>query len=774
MADKILLVVESPSKAKTINKYLGRGYVVEASVGHIKDLEKFKIGIDIENGFQPKYITIRGKADIVKKLKKLASEAKEVLIATDPDREGEAIAWHLAEEIKKTNENIKRVLFNEITKDGIKKALKEPRGIDDNLFMAQQARRVMDRLIGYQVSPILSRALIKTTSEPLSAGRVQSVALRLISERENEIRAFKPINYWTISTDVVLPNNEVFSADLISINGNKIENPEGSALGKTEEETQQKAMKLAVQTYIKSEDQAKKLLEKIKQGSFSISEIKKRKNTRRPSAPFTTSTLQQEASRRLGFSNKKTMLLAQKLYEGVSVGSETVGLITYMRTDSTRISPEASENAKSFITAEYGANFLPETENVYKSKSANTQDAHEAVRPANLQYKPSDVRASLDKDEYAMYELIFSRFIASQMAPAQLDQTSVDISDENFVFRATGSVVTFKGFLAAYDDITEEKNKKSAGTTDRLPNGIEQGLATKLEKTTSNASETKPPARFNEASLVKELDELGIGRPSTYAAIVSTLIDREYVELKSKAFSPTLLGDEVCAYLVKNFDDLFNVEFTSEMENSLDTVESGENSYVAAMNRFYKPFKETLDYATSHSDIEDVLCDKCNAPMTIRVGRSGRFFGCSRYPDCNGTKPLPKSNDYVAEEPQIAEGIFCDICGKPMLLRQGKFGKFYGCSDYPTCKGIKNITTGVKCPKCNTGEISERYSRKTKKKFWACTNYPDCDFISNFEIVGKACVNGDSPYIEIRYKKTEDGYDKYERCPKCSEEKLIA
>lgn len=776
MSEKILLVVESPSKAKTINKYLGKDYIVEASIGHIKDLVKFKMGVDIENGFEPKYITVKGKGDLIKKLKKLASEASEVLIATDPDREGEAIAWHIAEEVGKSNKNIKRVLFNEITKEGIKKGIKEPRDIDINLFMAQQARRVMDRLIGYQVSPFLSRALIAVTSEPLSAGRVQSVALRMIVEREREIRDFKSIPYFTINADFKNPTNATFNADLIAFDGNKIKNPEGSGAGKTDEETKAIQSKVNELHYIKSESQAKELVERIKKENFSIDEIKKRQVKRNPFAPFTTSTIQQEASRRLGFSNKKTMSIAQRLYEGVNIGSETVGLITYMRTDSVRVSAEAIEMVRGFIGKQYGNNYIPESPNEYKTKSTNSQDAHEAIRPANLDYKPQDVKQKLDKDEYALYELIFSRFVASQMAPALLDQTTAIINGGKFTFRVSGSVVVFNGFLAVYNDVTEEKNKRKAGEGNSLPIGLAEKQALKTEKVNKEESTTNPPARYNEASLVKDLDELGIGRPSTYAQIVSTLTDREYVELKSKVFYTTSLGESVTDVLIKYFPDLFNVVFTSEMENGLDSVEAGDNTYVKMMTEFYFPFKKSLDYAEEHSDIEDVLCEKCNAPMVIRVGRSGRFFGCSRYPECNGTKPLPKVNNGVEEEkvePEIAEGISCDICGKPMYIRNSKSGKFYGCSDYPTCKGLKPITTGVTCPKCNKGEISERYSKKTRKKFYSCTNYPECDFISNFMPIIETCKSCNNHYIELRWKKTEDGFDKYAKCPKCNNESEV-
>ncbi len=508
MAEKTLVVVESPSKAKTINKYLGNKYIVEASVGHIKDLEKHKLGVDVENEFQPKYVTVRGKAPLIKSLKKLAAGAKEVLIATDPDREGEAIAWHIADELKKDNKNIKRVLFNEITKTGIKKGLNEPREIDVKLFMSQQARRVVDRLIGYQVSPFLSRAMLSKTSQSLSAGRVQSVALRLICEREEEIRNFSPINYWNINADFIDDHKAVLKTRLVAFDGKSLKNPEGSAGSKIETEQADIDNYLKNLHFIRDEKQAHSLIERIKKETYSIKDVIKKKAKRNPQAPFTTSSLQQEASKRLGFSNKKTMMLAQRLYEGVNVGADgAVGLITYMRTDSVRISVDAEVAAKEYIVKTFGDEYVPAQVPKYSSKSSNVQDAHEAVRPTTMDYEPRNVSQYLDRDEFRLYELIFNRFLASQMASAILDQTTVNITGGDFVFRANGSIIAFKGFLAIYDDIKEEaKNaddsEKVSGTL--LPDYLKEGMPLDLKKADNTMSSTKPKPRYTEASLVIE------------------------------------------------------------------------------------------------------------------------------------------------------------------------------------------------------------------------------------------------------------------------------
>ncbi|MCX6155910.1 MAG: type I DNA topoisomerase [Candidatus Kapabacteria bacterium] len=769
MSKKNLIVVESPAKAKTINKYLGSNYIVTASVGHIKDLVKVNLGVDINNNFQPRYTTIKGKADIIKKIKQLAETASNVFIATDPDREGEAIAWHLAEEIKTKNKNIKRVLFNEITKTGIQKGIAAPREIDEALFMSQQARRVMDRLIGFQVSPFLSRAMLDKTTKSLSAGRVQSVALRLICEREQEISNFKPIEYWNITGDFATENAVNIRGRLTAADGKLIKNPEGSASAPDEKEQADIDNKLNNLNYIKNESEALALLERIYKDFYKIGDINKKLVKRRPQPPFTTSSLQQEASKRLGFSNSKTMQIAQKLYEGATLGKEgLVGLITYMRTDSVRISPEAQKAAQDFINSGFGQDFLPDSPPVYVSKSSNVQDAHEAIRPTTLEYTPKEIANYLSKDEALLYELIYNRFLASQMCPASIEQTTIEIFSNNFNFRASGSVVIFKGYLAIYDDIKDE-NKSEKEMSGILPNGLKEKDDVKLSEATPNQSFTKAPPRFNEASLVKELDELGIGRPSTYAQIVTTLIEREYVELAKKNFSPTLLGEDVSKILVKNFPALFNVDFTAKMEEELDTIGEGTNTYSNVLTDFYEPFSKSLKYAEEKGEIPEIKCELCGSDMIIKVSRMGRFLACSAYPTCKSTKPLPKIDNTPKAEPVIAEGILCEVCGKQMYLRQGKFGNFYGCVDYPKCSGTKAITTGVHCPKCSDGKIIERYSKKAKKKFYGCSRYPNCDYITNHEPLNQKCIHCGNPYIEVRFKKVDSGFEKYLKCPACNE-----
>ncbi|MBM2816719.1 MAG: topA [Ignavibacteria bacterium] len=772
MRNKTLLIVESPAKAKTINKYLGSGYVVEASVGHIKDLVKINLGVDVNNNFKPKYITIKGKSQIVKKLKQLSEQASNVLIATDPDREGEAIAWHIAEEVREKNKNIKRVLFNEITKTGIKRGIEHPLELNENLFMSQQARRVMDRLIGFQVSPFLSRAMLDKTTNTLSAGRVQSVALRLICEREEEIRNFVPIEYWSISGDFETDSKQAIKARLVALDGDNIKNPEGSAGASTEEARMEIQEKLAKLNFIHDQNEANNLVAQILKENYKISNITKKEVRRKPLSPFTTSLLQQEASKRLGFSNKRTMSVAQKLYEGVSIGSEgLVGLITYMRTDSVRISPDAEKAAADFINTNFGAEYVPEKTNVFTSKSSNVQDAHEAIRPTTLDHAPKEVRKYLTKEEAALYELIYNRFLASQMKSAILEQTTVEIEGGRFLFRVTGSVIIFKGFLIVYEDENGDENKDDKDLSLILPKSLSENIPLAILDAQSNQSFTKPSARFTEASIVKELDELGIGRPSTYAQIITTLQEREYVELNKKSFQSTELGEQVNEVLVKHFPDLFNVDFTREMESELDTIGEGEKTYEDVMHEFYGPFIGSLNKAEGMGDIPEIICDKCGLPMTIKVSRNGRFLACTGYPDCKNTKPIPKAKKENIEkaEPVIAEGVTCDLCGNPMYIREGKFGKFYGCTDYPKCKGIKQMTTGIACPKCHDGKLSMRYSKKTNKKFYGCTRYPDCDYLTKYEPVNQPCPSCKNYYVELRYRKVEEGFEKYLKCPSCSE-----
>jgi DNA topoisomerase-1 len=753
---KTLVVVESPSKAKTINKYLGNKYIVEASIGHIKDLKKFDMGIEIDNDFNPIYVTVRGKTDTIKQLKKDAEAADNVLLATDPDREGEAIAWHIADVLKDVNSDIKRVEFNEITKNAIKKAIQSPREIDNNLFQSQQARRVLDRIIGFKVSPFLSNAMLPITTATLSAGRVQSVAMRLICEREELINDFEPIEYWVINADFNTKNDDKLSSKLVSFYGKTIRNPEGS----------KKDFDSSAYHYIKSEQEANNLLEKIKEEKYFISSITKKQIKRKPSSPFTTSLLQQEASRKLGYSNKRTMQLAQDLYEGIAIGKEgVVGLITYMRTDSVRVSTEASNQAREFILNKYGIEYLPDTIPVYKSKNNVVQDAHEAIRPTFISYTPESISSYLSKEQLDLYRLIYNRFLSSQMIEARLEQTSIDITGGNYLFRSTGSVIVFNGYLIVYDeDFIEDK--------EILPTGLSEKDAVTLLKASENGVSTKAPARYNEASLVKELDELGIGRPSTYAQIVSTLLDREYVELYNKAFVPTPIGQNVNKVLVGDFPDLFNVDFTANMENDLDKIAAGDMTYLSLMKSFYKPFEEQLTEAEKKESGNRLKCELCGGNMMIKVSRIGRFLGCSNYPTCNNTKSLPANGGKLNEEkkpPVLVEGVLCEKCGSPMCVRKGKYSKFYGCSRYPACDGIKPIFSSIKCPKCGKGFLSERYSPKTRKKFWNCSEYPSCNFITNNEPLQEQCPKCGNPYLEQRYKKVINGFEKYKSCPVCKE-----
>ncbi len=773
---KTLVIVESPAKAKTINKYLGSTYVVKSSVGHIKDLPSYNLGIDIKNEFKPRYEIIKGKNKIIEEIKETAKKSSEILIATDPDREGEAIAAHLAEEVVDAKKPIHRVIFNEITKNGIKKGLENIRDIDHNLFMSQQARRVLDRIIGFQVSPFLSNSMIGKTSEKLSAGRVQSVALRLIVEREREIQNFDPIDYWSIFADFQNQEIKKFSTQLVGFEHKYIQKPSGSKKGKDDNETKAKLEELEKMHYIKSAEQANHILSKIKSiKEYKVTKKQTKDISRKPFAPYTTSTLQQEASKQLGFSNKKTMQIAQKLYEGVEIGDDgLVGLITYMRTDSVRVSDDALASVRTFIENEYGTNYLPSRPNAFETKSKNVQDAHEAIRPTNLDYSIEFLKKFLSKDELALYRLIFTRFVASQMSNAQLEQTTIELEALDLIFRATGSVVKFDGFLKVYKDLKEENGESNGNEDDEeviLPLGIEIGMLFNLIDAIIKQSQTKPPARYTQAGLIKILDELGIGRPSTYATIVTTLTDRKYAELNRKAFSPTELGFQVNDVLTNHFNDIFNVNFTSRMEEELDEVALGEKSYLEILKEFYEPFSNALEKAKGTTgDGSEIECPECGGKLIIRVSRKGRFLGCSNYPSCTHTQPLPKNNE-EKKTPEIYPGAHCPKCGKPMYLREGKFGKFLGCIDYPTCDGILPLTSNVKCPKCGEGDLIERFSPKTRKKFWSCSTYPKCNHLTNYEPINRECPNCNNYYLEYHFRKDDEGnWVKYVKCPECKTE----
>lgn len=733
-----MVLVESPSKAKTIKKYLGKDYIVEATVGHIKDLPKSTFGVDIENGFKPKIVSIKGKAEILKKIKSLAKQIEKIFIATDPDREGEAIAQDIYEAIKNGDKEIYRVLFHEITEKGIKEGMNSPRCIDENLVASQRARRVMDRIIGYKVSPLLWNTLhlIESSGDSaLSAGRVQSVALRLICEREKEIEDFVPVEYWSIVGLFETENQSRFKSKLYSYQGKTYKIPE-----KNFESEQDRNNFLSKYFFIPDEKTANEIFEKCKQEQYKITRLEKKVVNRNPAPPFTTSTLQQEASKKLYFRPRQTMQYAQKLYEGVEIGkNEIVGLITYIRTDSVRVSNESIEMARECIVKTYGKEFLPETPRIYQSKKQNVQDAHEAIRPTNLKYTPEYVKQFLPKELYKLYELIWNRFIASQMKPAQLEQVSIDITGGDFVFHSTGSSVLFKGYLAVYDENGDEQpsDEDISENENRIPPGLKEEENLNLIEISKNQHFTKPPARYTESSLVKELDNLGIGRPSTYASIISTLYDREYVVQEDRKLIPTELGKKVNELLVNNFDHIFNVNFTAQMEEELDEIAEGSNKYEQVLTDFYIPFKNVLDEVENR--IEKPKCELCGSDMEIKVGRFGRFLACTKYPECKNIKSLKdfsKNNDKEDGNKQVDEK--CPKCGSQLLIRSSRYGKFIGCSNYPTCNYTRPITLGIKCPKCNKGEITQRFTKK-RRIFFGCTRYPECDYSTWNRPTGEFC-----------------------------------
>jgi DNA topoisomerase I len=738
---KSLIIVESPSKAKTINKYLGKDFIVEASYGHIKNLPKSKLGVDVDNGYEPTYVTIKGKGEVVKKLREKAKKVRDIYLATDPDREGEAIAWHVADELKSVNDNIYRVLFHEITRSGISEAMSNRRKIDDNLVYSQQARRIMDRIVGYQVSPFVW----KTVYYGLSAGRVQTVALRLICERGEEIDSFVPEEYWSVIGQFKTDQAKEFYAKLVKIGGK--------------------------QHRIGSEEEVKDIVAGIRGESYSISNIQKKDVKRNPAPPFITSTLQQEAASRLRFSTKKTMTLAQRLYEGVDIGDEgSIGLITYMRTDSVRLSNEALTAAREYIYSNYGKEYLPKEARHYR-KSKTSQDAHEAIRPTGIEYEPKKIKKHLDKDLYALYELIWNRFIASQMQPAVYEQLNVEIEGGEYLFRATGSVIKFRGFLQAYDDMsTNGADPRDEDPTSPIPPNLSVGEPAKLLDLLHKQHFTKPPPPYNEASLVRELESLGIGRPSTYSLIISTIIERRYVELRDRQIHPTELGKEVNKLLTKSFPEIFNVEFTAQMEEELDTIASGKQTYRKVLDDFYFPFTHSLDKVSKKTDqIKRSLqeetgetCELCGKPMIIKWGRNGRFMACSGYPDCRNTKPLAHEQEQLNK----MNNTKCEKCGGDMVVKGGPFGAFLGCSNYPECKNTQPITLGIRCPKCKDGEIVERKTKR-KRTFYGCSRYPKCDFASWDKPVARGCPHCDSPFIVEKYSQKKG---QYYRCPECKSE----
>jgi DNA topoisomerase-1 len=793
---KSLVIVESPAKAKTIQKYLGKGFTVEASLGHVKDLPKSTLGVDTSNHFETDYVVIPGKEKVLAKLKKLAGPMDAIYLAPDPDREGEAIAAHLAGELarnggaskkKKKKEDadvpprIQRVTFNEITKRAVQAAFEHPRAIDQNLVDAQQARRVLDRLVGYQVSPLLWDKVRRG----LSAGRVQTVALRLIVEREREIKAFEKKEYWTIDAHLAASKPPAFDARFLGKGEEKIEVTNG--------------------------EDAEKIRAAIEQADWLVRSVDKKERRRNAAPPFTTSKLQQDSSRKLRFSVKRTMMIAQRLYEGVELGEEgLVGLITYMRTDSTRVAPEAIQEVREYVGKEYGAAYLPETPNTYKEKK-EAQAAHEAIRPTSAMRHPDQVKQYLKEDEFKVYKLIWQRFVASQIMPAVFDQTTVDIdakakSGDVFWFRVTGSVLKFDGFLRVYEESKEGKDEEDEELKHKLP-ALEAGQKLTLKELKPEQHFTEPPPRYNEASLVKELEERGIGRPSTYSAILSTIQERQYVQKLGGKFTPTEIGLVVTDLLVENFRDIFDIAYTAGLEEKLDEIEEGKEKWTDTLAEFYKKFTKDLKYAEKHMENikrmekpTDEKCEKCGAPLVIKWGRHGSFYACSTYdkedpntctftkenpinlpdldsadvqettqeeycencgrvmvlkrgrfgqfmactgyPDCKTTRRL----DQGKKVPDIPLDELCPKCGRNMMIRHGRFGEFTACSGYPECKYVKQNFIGVKCPECKEGDLVEKRARKGNT-FYGCGNYPKCKFTSAHRPIAEKCPSCGSEYL---------------------------
>ncbi|MBB6282150.1 type I DNA topoisomerase [Geobacillus subterraneus] len=670
-----LVIVESPTKAKTIERYLGKKYTVKASMGHVRDLPKSQMGVDIDHGYAPKYITIRGKGPVIKELKTAAKKAKKVFLAADPDREGEAIAWHLANMLELDIHSDCRVVFHEITKDAIQQSFQQPRSINMNLVDAQQARRVLDRLVGYNISPLLW----KKVKKGLSAGRVQSVALRLITDREKEIRQFQPEEYWTIQAKFQ-KGTEIFAASFYGVDGEKLE--------------------------LKTEADVKGVLARLNGRAFTVKTVTKRERKRSPVPPFTTSSLQQEAARKLNFRTKKTMMVAQQLYEGIDLGGEgTIGLITYMRTDSTRIAETAQQEAAAYIEATFGASYVNQEKRKEK-KSTNAQDAHEAIRPTSAFRDPDKVKPYLTRDQFRLYKLIWERFIASQMAAAVLDTMSVELESNGVLFRASGSKVKFPGFMKVYIEGTDDQTEEQ----DRLLPDLKEGETVESETIEPKQHFTQPPPRYTEARLVKTLEELGIGRPSTYAPTLDTIQKRNYVVLENKRFVPTELGEIVVELMLEFFPEIIDVEFTAKMEKELDEIEEGKVEWIKVVDEFYREFEKRLKVA--EEEMREVE---------------------------------------IKDEPA---GIDCDVCGSPMVYKMGRFGKFIACSNFPECRHTKPIVKeiGVKCPKCHEGNIVER-SSKRKRVFYGCDRFPECDFVSWDKPLARPCPKCGGLLVEKKLKK---------------------
>jgi DNA topoisomerase I len=775
-----LVIVESPAKAKTIGKYLGKSFVVKASLGHVKDLPKKNLSVDVDNNFEPIYEVIEGKKKLIAELKAEAKKSDNIYLAADPDREGEAICYHLQEELKdsKNNPHIFRVMFNEITKNAIQKAFDKPAAVNLHLVDAQQARRILDRLVGYKISPLLWDKVRRG----LSAGRVQSVALRLIVDREREIRAFVKREYWTIDVSLAAKKPPQLSAHLAKKDGSNVE--------------------------IANETEAQAIVAALDGSPYAVKSVTNKEKRRHPVPPFITSTLQQEASRKCRFSVKRTMGLAQRLYEGVELGSDEgpVGLISYMRTDSTRISNDALDEARAMIVERYGAEYRPATPNVYKSKK-DAQDAHEAIRPTSALRTPESLEKFLQEDELKLYRLIWMRFVASQMTSAVFDQTTIDVEAKGkdgaaYVFRATGSVPKFDGFLRVYEEGKDQKDEEDEELKHKLP-AVTEGEILKFRAIEPEQHFTEPPPRFTEATLVKELEADGVGRPSTYASILSTIQEREYVNKEGGKFKPTELGMVVMDLLLESFSDLFDVNYTARLEGQLDDIEEGKIDWRVSMGEFYERFEKNLEHAERNmTDIKrmerptDLICDKCGKPMVIKWGKHGSFVACTGYPDCKNTRELTVDLPDIdkADLTEQDEAEYCPNCGRAMVLKKGRFGQFLACSGYPDCKTTKqlgeaqkpkDVPLDEKCPQC-TNQLIKKYGRFGE--FVACSNYPTCKYIQQ-KTIGVKCPNcSEGEVVERRSKrgKTFYGCNRYpecdfvawgkplpERCPECGGSYLI-
>jgi len=780
---KGLVIVESPAKAKTIQKYLGKGYTVEASLGHVKDLPKSTLGVDVDQDFDTEYIVIPGKEKVLIKLKKLAQAADTIFLAPDPDREGEAIAAHLAEELgngskgkkkkkKKDDEDggrIRRVTFNEITQRAVRAAFEHPRDIDQHLVDAQQARRVLDRLVGYQVSPLLWDKVRRG----LSAGRVQTVALRLIVEREREIKAFEKKEYWTIDAALAAARPPAFDARFLGKGEEKIEIPNG--------------------------EEVEKIRAALEKADWLVRTVDRKERRRNATPPFTTSKLQQDSSRKLRFSVKRTMMIAQRLYEGVELGEEgLVGLITYMRTDSTRVANEALGEVREYIKSQYGDAYLPQSPNTYKEKK-EAQAAHEAIRPTSVARHPDEIKQYLKEDEYKVYKLIWQRFVASQIMPAVFDQTTVDIdaksAADTFWFRVTGSVLKFDGFLKVYEESKEGKDEEDEELKHKLP-PLEPGQKLTLKELKPEQHFTEPPPRYNEASLVKELEERGIGRPSTYSAILSTIQERQYVQKLGGKFIPTEIGLVVTDLLVENFPDIFDVQYTARLEEELDEIEEGKEKWTDALADFYKKFEKDLRYAQKHMENikrmekpTDEKCERCGSPLVIKWGKHGSFYACSSYDkddpnSCTFTKenPINLPDLDSADVQETTQEEYCENCGRVMVLKRGRFGQFMACTGYPDCKTTRRLDQGKKvpdipldelCPKCGRN-LMIRHGRFGE--FTACSGYPDCKYVKQNFIGVKCPLCEDGELVEKRARKgnTFYGCSDYPKCKFTSASKPIA